>query len=73
MGEDHKVKLISKIMSVVTTIILLIICYCLFYYPLMFTLGVQSSDHNQAKMTIAEKFLPTLIGLGLVGISILFR
>lgn len=73
MGEDHKVKLISKIISVATTVLMLIVCYILFYYPLMFTLGVQSSEHTQAKMTLAEKFLPTLVGLGLVGISIFFR
>lgn len=43
MGEDHKVKLISKIISIGTTILMLIVCYILFYYPLMFTLGVHSS------------------------------
>ena len=44
MGEDHKRKMISKLISIGMTTVMLLFCYALFYYPLVFVLGVQSAE-----------------------------
>lgn len=65
--------MMSKIRTFVVCILLIAICYALFYYPLKFSLASHSNINQNAKMTLTEKFLPGIIAIIMMGMSILFR
>lgn len=73
LGENHTSKMKSKITTFITCILLIVLCYALFYYPLKFSLSSHSETVHTAHMTLAQKFLPGIIALIMMGISILFR
>jgi hypothetical protein len=75
LGENHTAKMKSKITTFITCIVLIVLCYVLFYYPLKFSLASHSSEaiHPNAHLTLAEKFLPNVIALLMMAISVGFR
>jgi hypothetical protein len=63
----------SKISTFAVCIVLIAMCYALFYYPLKFSLKTHSSNIGSAHLTLAEKFLPLLIALVMMAMSVGFR
>jgi hypothetical protein len=63
----------SKITTFAICIILIVLCYGLFYYPLKFSLSSHSASVHSAHLTLAEKFLPALIALLMMAMSVGFR
>lgn len=62
----------SRIKAFFVCFIFIGICYVVLYYPMLFSLNADSAKQS-GNLTIFEKFLPELISLFLVAISIGFR
>lgn len=65
--------MMSKIRTFIACIILIALCYALFYYPLKFSLQSHANIDHSAHLTLAEKFLPGFIAILMLLMSIGFR